>query len=190
MGDPYDVLGVKKDATLPEIKSAYKNLAKKLHPDKTGANPRALEQMKLVNEAYASLCSNLQRGSSMTEDEMKYNEEVWKSYSKQVEDYYNQVQQYMEAQMKVIRSEKEKLDIYEKQIRSRELELDGNMKDLENQKARYGSLLSKEKELKRREEYIEKRENELDELMLCISRSNSIVVDLVQASKALRNRKG
>jgi len=96
LGDPYSILGVKKDANLSEVKVAYKNLAKKLHPDKTGANPRALEQMKLVNEAYATLCGNLQRkGPPQDEENIAYNEEVWSAYSKQVEEYYLQVQRFM-----------------------------------------------------------------------------------------------
>ena len=53
--DPYEVLGVKQDATPQDIKKAYKNLAMKLHPDKIGNNLKALDQMKLVNEAYAIL---------------------------------------------------------------------------------------------------------------------------------------
>lgn len=53
--DPYNVLGVNKNATDQEIKNAYKNLIKKYHPDKYVNNPLsdlALEKTKEINEAY------------------------------------------------------------------------------------------------------------------------------------------
>jgi curved DNA-binding protein CbpA len=190
MGDPYEVLGVKREAALVEIKTAYKNLAKKLHPDKTGGNQRALEQMKLVNEAYAVLCSNLQRSgrSGSVEDNTKYNREVWEAYSKQVEEYYQQVQQYMEAQMALIKAEREKCVKIESDLKKKESGLEDARKAVESERRDYARLNEKEKDLKRREEYISKRESELDELMILISRSNSIVAEMVQSSKAMRKR--
>lgn len=59
MRDPYEVLGVGKNASMDEIKSAYKELIKKYHPDKYQDNPLAdlaQEKMKEVNEAYEYLC--------------------------------------------------------------------------------------------------------------------------------------
>jgi curved DNA-binding protein CbpA len=192
MADPYDILGVKREASLSEIKSAYKNLAKKLHPDKTGANPRALEQMKLVNEAYASLCGNLQRRgefSEMTVDETaRYTEEVWKAYSKQVEEYYQQVQSYLEDQTEQIRKERDRLARLESDLRKRESGLDVQRKAIETERKDNVRLLEREKEIKRREDYISKQEDELDELLIHISRSNSIVAEMVQSSKSLRKR--
>src|SRR4051812_20103816 len=50
--DPYVKLGVQKTATQDEIKSAYRKLAKKLHPDVNPGNKKIEEQFKEVNKAY------------------------------------------------------------------------------------------------------------------------------------------
>ncbi len=56
MKDPYEVLGIGRDATDEEVKSAYRTLAKKYHPDNYGPdNPLkdlAEEKMQEVNAAY------------------------------------------------------------------------------------------------------------------------------------------
>ena len=50
--DCYDVLGIKKSATDKEIKSAYRKLAKKYHPDANPGDKRAEEKFKELSEAY------------------------------------------------------------------------------------------------------------------------------------------
>lgn len=53
--DYYETLGVDKNASADEIKSAYRKLAKKYHPDLNKDNPEAAEKFKEVNEAYECL---------------------------------------------------------------------------------------------------------------------------------------
>ena len=58
MKDPYEVLGVSRSASDSEIKSAYRELVKKYHPDNYANNPLAdlaSEKMKEVNEAYDTI---------------------------------------------------------------------------------------------------------------------------------------
>lgn len=50
--DPYTVLGVSKSASESEIKSAYRRLAKRYHPDTNSEDPKAQERFAEVNTAY------------------------------------------------------------------------------------------------------------------------------------------
>ncbi len=53
--DYYEILGVSKDADEKEIKSAYRKLAKKYHPDLHQGDDAAAEKFKEVSEAYEVL---------------------------------------------------------------------------------------------------------------------------------------
>ncbi len=50
--NPYEVLGVKKDATDEEIRRVYRNLAKKFHPDLNPGNKKAEARFKEIAAAY------------------------------------------------------------------------------------------------------------------------------------------
>ena len=55
MRDPYEVLGVKKNADAAAIKSAFRKLAKKLHPDANKNDPKAAQRFAEINSAYEIL---------------------------------------------------------------------------------------------------------------------------------------
>jgi DnaJ-class molecular chaperone len=61
MADPYSTLGVAKGASEAEIKSAYRKLAKELHPDKNKDNPKASEKFSEVTRAYDILSDKSKR---------------------------------------------------------------------------------------------------------------------------------
>ena len=68
MSDPYQVLGVPPTATDEEVKAAYRELAKKYHPDNYANSPLAdlaTEKMKEVNEAYDQIMAE-RRGRAKT----------------------------------------------------------------------------------------------------------------------------
>lgn len=52
MADPYSILGVARSASEKDIKSAYRKLAKELHPDRNTDNPKAAERFSEVTSAY------------------------------------------------------------------------------------------------------------------------------------------
>jgi DnaJ-class molecular chaperone len=59
--DYYQILGIEKDADQKQVKEAYRHLAFKYHPDRNQGNPKASEEMKSVNEAYAVLSDPAKR---------------------------------------------------------------------------------------------------------------------------------
>lgn len=69
MRDPYSVLGVSQNASDEEVKKAYRELARKYHPDNYQNNPLAdlaEEKMKEINEAYDLLTRGGANASNTT----------------------------------------------------------------------------------------------------------------------------
>ncbi len=67
MRDPYSVLGVSQNASDEEVKKAYRELARKFHPDNYQNNPLAdlaEEKMKEINEAYDTITKQRSGGYS------------------------------------------------------------------------------------------------------------------------------
>ncbi len=55
--DPYEVLGVAKDASAADIKAAYRSLAQQLHPDKNPEDPNATTLFVELGEAFEVLAN-------------------------------------------------------------------------------------------------------------------------------------
>lgn len=67
MRDPYAVLGISPQATDAEVKAAYREMARKYHPDNYSDNPLselAQEKMQEINEAYDAIVRMRQGGGN------------------------------------------------------------------------------------------------------------------------------
>lgn len=96
VNNPYEVLGVTPDATDEQIKTAYRNLAKKYHPDKYVNSPLkdvADEKMKEINEAYDTIVEmRKNQTSSSAGAGQSYN-----SYNANQNPIFNRVRSYIMA---------------------------------------------------------------------------------------------
>ena len=99
MKDPYTILGVSKSATDDEIKNAYRNLARKYHPDNyADDNPLkelAKEKMQEINAAYDEIQSE-RRDSTYYTSDSSYSS-GGSSYSHSSSDIYITVRQKINA---------------------------------------------------------------------------------------------
>ena len=84
MNDPYSVLGVAPSASDEEVKKAYRDLARKYHPDNYQDNPLAdlaSEKMKEINEAYDAITKGRETGGSYAGGSAYQSQSYQQSYS-------------------------------------------------------------------------------------------------------------
>lgn len=67
--NPYELLDVKSDASLREIKTAYRNKCREFHPDKNGGKTE--DKMKALNQAYESLMQTVSEPNSVDDENNK-----------------------------------------------------------------------------------------------------------------------
>lgn len=69
--NPYSVLGIQNSAGKDEIRKAYRDLARKFHPDSNAGNKEAEEKFKEINDAYAILSDEKKKEQYDREESMK-----------------------------------------------------------------------------------------------------------------------
>lgn len=109
MRDPYEVLGLKKNASPEEIKRAYKKLAKQYHPDQYGDNPLrdlAEEKMREINEAYDTLMKNTYGYQQNTNSSSNYSSS--QNYNTNTQNIYQEIR--MDINRGNIRAAEQKLN--------------------------------------------------------------------------------
>ncbi len=90
MSEHYAALGLKSDATLADIKKAFRQKASQFHPDRN-SDPDAPARFREVQEAYDVLSNNEKRKAyddnrrrNLLDDPAQTAREIWQSYFQQV----------------------------------------------------------------------------------------------------------
>lgn len=97
MMNPYEVLGVQASATDDEIKSAYRELAKKYHPDNYSESPLrevAEEKMSEVNAAYDQIMEERKKRAGQSGGQYAYGQQSYGQQSYGQQSYGYQQQSY------------------------------------------------------------------------------------------------
>lgn len=93
MTDPYKVLGVTRDASDDEIKKAYRDLARKYHPDKyrdSDLADLATEKMKEVNAAYEEI-QTIRKNSASNSSSQSQQSEYYNSERTSDNSFYREI---------------------------------------------------------------------------------------------------
>lgn len=80
--DYYKVLGLNKNASIKEVKNAYRRLAVEFHPDK---NPANSEKFIQITKAYKAILNP----ESEQEDEANKNNDIFSHFNESLEDFFN-----------------------------------------------------------------------------------------------------
>ena len=90
MSEHYAALGLKSDATLSDIKKAFRQKASQFHPDRN-SDPQAPARFRVVQEAYDVLSDDDKRKAyddnrrrNLLDDPAQTAREIWQSYFQQV----------------------------------------------------------------------------------------------------------
>lgn len=75
MKNYYQILGIERNSSLPEIKKAYRKLATKFHPDKNGGDKFFEERFKEIQEAYEVLTTPLKKERYDNEYDVFFNKQ-------------------------------------------------------------------------------------------------------------------
>lgn len=118
--DPYQVLGISRDASEQEIKQAYRKLSKKYHPDANVNNPNKdlyTEKFKQVQNAYEQIMDE-KKGRTSTQNSYYggYNQRGYQDYQGYSQSYgqgYNQAQSELNRVAEAIRRQDWQSALYE-----------------------------------------------------------------------------
>lgn len=89
MRDPYEVLGITRNASTDEIKKAYRQLSRKYHPDANVNNPNrdeAEEKFKEIQQAYKQVMFEREHGTSSYGSGSGYGNSSYRGYGSQEQD--------------------------------------------------------------------------------------------------------
>lgn len=111
--NPYEVLGVGKDASEHEIKTAYRSLAKKYHPDRNHTD-EAKQRIKDINEAYEILSDPTKKSAYDNQGNYDYQQTETYVYEEDAREVYRR--EYLRRKSQEAKEKRERELILKKKI--------------------------------------------------------------------------